>query len=73
MNKTVRNERRKLSATYVNGIAMALMALGGFTPVIAFMQTGNFSVNTVMMVGVCFLGSGALHSLGRRILGGLEE
>jgi hypothetical protein len=33
MNKTVRNERRKLTASLLNSIATALMAAGGFAPV----------------------------------------
>jgi len=33
MNKTVRNERRKLTASWLNAIATALMAAGVFAPV----------------------------------------
>jgi hypothetical protein len=32
MNKTVRNERRKLTASWFNTIATALMAAGVFAP-----------------------------------------
>jgi hypothetical protein len=33
MNKTVRNERRKLTASWLNAIATALVAAGVFAPV----------------------------------------
>jgi hypothetical protein len=33
MNKTVRNERRKLTASWLNAVATALMAAGVFAPV----------------------------------------
>ena len=38
MNKLVRNEERKLTATYFNGVAVAVMAAGTFAPVVAIMQ-----------------------------------
>lgn len=33
-SKLVANERRKLSATYANGVAVAVFAVGGFAPFI---------------------------------------
>jgi hypothetical protein len=32
----VDNERAKLSATYFNGLAIAVMAIGGFAPLVSF-------------------------------------
>jgi hypothetical protein len=32
----IENERAKLLATYFNGLAIAVMAIGGFAPLVAF-------------------------------------
>jgi hypothetical protein len=77
MNKTVRNERRKLTASWLNAIATALIAAGGFAPVAS--QIYGFGSNrvdqTLVLVSsaVCVAVSLVLHLVGRRHLGGLEE
>jgi hypothetical protein len=77
MNKTVRNERRKLTASWFNAIATALMAAGVFAPVAS--QIFGFGPNrvdqTLVLASsiVCAAASLILHSIGRRVLGGLEE
>jgi hypothetical protein len=77
MNKTVRNERRKLTASWLNAIATALMAAGVFAPVAS--QIYGFGPNrvdqTVVLVSsaICATASLILHSIGRQVLGGLEE
>jgi hypothetical protein len=45
MNKTVRNERRKLTSSWFNAIATALMAAGVFAPVAS--QIYGFGANRV--------------------------
>jgi hypothetical protein len=45
MNKTVRNERRKLTTSWLNTIATALMAAGVFAP--AASQIYGFGPNRV--------------------------
>jgi hypothetical protein len=77
MNKTVRNERRKLTASWLNAIATALMAAGVFAPVAS--QIYGFGPNrvdqTLVLISstVCAAASLILHSIGRQVLGGLEE
>jgi hypothetical protein len=77
MNKTVRNERRKLTASLLNSIATALMAAGGFAPVAS--QVYGFGSNRVdetlvfFSSAVCVAMSLVLHLIGRQHLGGLEE
>ena len=77
MNKTVRNERRKLSASWLNAIATALMAAGVFAPVAS--QIYGFGPNradqTLVLISsaVCVAVSLVLHLVGRQHLGGLEE
>jgi hypothetical protein len=77
MNKTVRNERRKLTASWFNAIATALMAAGVFAPVAS--QIYGFGSNradqTLVLISsaVCVVVSPGLHLVGRQLLGGLEE
>jgi hypothetical protein len=61
MNKTVRNERRKLTASWLNAIATALMAAGVFAPVAS--QIYGFGPKRVdqavvlVSSGICAAGS----------------
>jgi hypothetical protein len=77
MNKTVRNERRKLTASWLNTIATALMAAGVFAP--AASQIYGFGPSrvdqTLVLISstVCLAVSLILHFGGRQVLGGLEE
>ena len=77
MNKTVRNERRKLTASWLNTIATALMAAGVFAP--AASQIYGFGPSrvdqTLVLISsaVCLAVSLVLHFSGRQVLGGLEE
>ena len=77
MNKTVRNERLKLTASWFNAIATALLAAGLFAP--AASQIYGFGSNrvdqTLVLVSsaVCLAVSVRLHLMGRQLLGGLEE
>jgi cation transporter-like permease len=77
MNKTVRNERRKLTASWFNAIATAIMAAGVFAPVAS--QIYGFGSNrvdqTLVLISsiVCVVVSLGLHLVGRQFLGALEE
>jgi hypothetical protein len=77
MNKTVRNERRKLTASWLNAIATALVAAGVFAPVAS--QIYGFGSNradqTLVLISSagCLAVSLILHLVGRQVLGGLEE
>lgn len=83
-HKLIANERAKLTATYLNGIAIALFAVGGLAPLIAIgnsirdfdpgLSTGvahfqiNYSGASLLISLVCFGGSAVLHSAARRAL-----
>ena len=56
-NKLVRNEQRKLSATYFNGAALAVMGVGGFTPIVAVAQSAQPSLAAFAVVIGCMLAS----------------
>ncbi|AMJ60863.1 hypothetical protein [Bosea sp. PAMC 26642] len=70
----VRNERLKLAATYLNGIAIATLAVGGIGPFVAgFVANapGHFSLSSGLVV-VCTITSATLHLAAWRVLGGLR-
>ena len=68
----VHNERTKLSATYLNGVAIAVMAVGGLGPIVSVLNGGPASAIGIASVSViCLVGSITLHFLARRLLGSL--
>lgn len=70
----IHNEQVKLTATYSNGLAIALFAVGGLAPVFsAFYSSTPAPVHLGLIAassGVCFFGSIAIHFLARA---GLKE
>lgn len=64
----VRNERAKLTATYVNGVAIAVLAVGGLAPVFAVRPSGTPSLSVLASSILCFCVSAALHWAARRFL-----
>jgi hypothetical protein len=71
----VGNERLKLSASYLNGIAVALITAGVFGPIISytFGIIPNAKPLPVFIFSAgCFLFSAILHYAARRILGDLR-
>ena len=71
----VHNEQTKLTATYLNGVAIALFAVGGLAPIVAAlslsMPPAPLPVALVLSL-VCNGASVILHSLARRALNGLK-
>ena len=61
-DKLVANERIKFSATYANGLAVAILAVGGFAPFIstALSDHPHFAPVLFAMV-VRWIMSGAIH------------
>lgn len=72
-NKLVRNEQTKLTATFINGGAIALLGVGGLAPLAAIVQSDEVSPIVVMFVVGCLVAGAALHSLARQHLRWLEE
>jgi hypothetical protein len=73
----VHNERTKLTATWLNTLATALIAAGGFAPAAAYIYGlaalpigGGFIV--ALMLG-CFVFGMCLHFVGWSLLGSLRE
>ncbi len=65
------NEQVKLTATYLNGIAITIFAVGGLAPLVALVS-GTASPSAVPLIialtSVCVVLSGALHLIARRHL-----
>jgi hypothetical protein len=71
----VGNERTKLTATYLNGVAIAIFAIGGFALLISLASASDSTAPSVLVwiaVG-CVLASFALHLIARLFLGRLQE
>ncbi len=73
LNKSVRNERRKLTANFTNGVALAGIAVGVFTQVSGMLGTGNVTGSATIFLTSCLVLAGALHLVARASLAGLEE
>lgn len=72
-NKLVRNEQTKLTATFINGGAIALLGIGGLAPMAAIVQSDDVSPIVMLFVLGCLAVSAALHSIARQHLRSLEE
>lgn len=69
----VRNEQTKLTATFLNGIGVAVFAVGGLAPVFSSLYTENGPPTfTLIMSVICFCAAMCLHWTARIILRRLE-
>ncbi len=70
----VGNERTKLTANYLNGVAIAVFAVGGLGSLLAGLNSQDgVTLFTASVIGICFAASMALHWMARLILKGLRE
>lgn len=68
-DKLVANERIKFSATYANGLAVAIFAVGGFAPFISTALSDHPRFEPVLFaMVVCWIMSGAIHWFVRHTL-----
>jgi len=72
-SKLVNNERLKLLATFVNGMGIAIFAVGALAPLFSDLG-GPIGITQVTAVssGICFFGACCLHYLASTILRGLR-
>lgn len=69
----IRNEQTKLTATFLNGIAIAVFAVGGLAPVFSSLYGDRGpSAFLLLMSAVCFATALALHYGARLVLRSLE-
>ena len=71
-DKLVANERAKLTATWLNAISVAAIAVGGIGPLVGVF-TGTVRTGPALALTAAWFAFGVvLHSLARRRLGGLR-
>ncbi|GLK81111.1 amino acid transporter protein [Methylopila turkensis] len=74
--KLVQNEAAKLTATYLNSVAVGVFIVGGVAPSLTYtisLDAGRPDIATVAIAGVaCVVASAGLHSLARRSLRSLK-
>ena len=72
----VHNERTKLTATWFNTLATALVATGGIAPVAAWLYgIADLKIEklwAVSLASICVTLGAILHMIGRRFLGRLR-
>jgi hypothetical protein len=76
MNKAARNERAKLTATWLNGVSIAAVAVGGIGPTVAVIigTVAPLVIRDVLLAGIAWLLLAlSLHMAGRMILRRIEE
>ena len=74
LSKSARNERIKLTATFLNGIGVACVAVGGLAPLIALGNgTLKGGAGFYAIMGTCLVLAACLHLMGRYVLRGLSE
>lgn len=77
VNQTIRNERKRLLATWYNNFSIAVLVAGFLTPFWTIIygpsqpQAGDLT--RVAGFGVCVVLGALLRYLAHRTLGGLEE
>ncbi len=59
--KAIFNESKKLSATYVNGVAVAILAVGGIAPLFAARPLAPFDWRVPAVAVLCLGVSAGLH------------
>jgi hypothetical protein len=72
----IHNERRKLTATALNGVAIATMAAGLIAPLVAVsygVSSAPGGAYFLITGSIWFFAAIVLHWIARAILGGLKE
>lgn len=70
----LRDEQTKLTATYLNSLAVTVFAVGGLAPIVASLnEIGNRPYSFPLMISsFCIFASGAIHYTARMVLKGLS-
>jgi hypothetical protein len=70
---TVYNEQKKLTATWLNGLSVALYAVGGLGPLASSVYNAD-GPSSLVAIGtvICIMAATVLHLYSRRTLKGLK-
>lgn len=68
---SVQNEKTKLRATYLNGLAIAILAVGGFAPIASYLSSAAQAHYAVVLAlaASCVVISFVIHKVAQRGLG----
>lgn len=70
----VTNERIKLRAAYLNGLAIAVFAIGSLAPIVGAVAALTIPGSAIVLIGlVCFSLSYGLHLSAMKALGALQR
>lgn len=70
---SAREERIKLRAAYLNGLAVAVAAVGGIAPMVSLLARSDANpFATALLALVCLATSGVLHWTASQLLGRLD-
>jgi len=72
-SKATFNEERKLTATFINGTALAVLTIGGFSPIVLVLQEKTVVEGNVYFALGCLALSFALHLVARSVLKGMID
>ena len=70
--KLIRNERTKLTATWLNGLAVAAVAVGGIAPTVAIFAGSASPLTAFGLLVTWTILAGGLHLVARHLLKGLR-
>lgn len=77
LNKTARNERRKLTAAFFNAVASGTVLAAFVTPFVGFnlgiLQMKTDMLNVVGLIGFGVVVAFVVHLVARDVLKGLED
>jgi hypothetical protein len=73
LNKLVRNEQRKLTTAFINGVAIAILGVGVLAQAASMVQTTIVELRITAFVLICIPAALALHVGARAVLKGMEE
>ncbi|ABD87175.1 hypothetical protein [Rhodopseudomonas palustris] len=77
MSKLVRNERLKLTANWLNTLATAIFAVGGFGPLVSYgfglVPSSIDRLTVIAAAGTCLVVATTIHLAARGVLGSLSE
>ena len=71
--KTTFNEQAKLTASYINGLSIAVMTVGGFSPLVGMLQGRGVDSSLSYFALGCVVLSLVLHLVARSVLEGLRD
>ncbi|MGV3489854.1 MAG: hypothetical protein ACO1OG_00895 [Devosia sp.] len=71
--KTSFNEKAKLTASFLNGVALTVLTVGGLSPFVLQLQGRQVELNHALFALGCLALSGVIHLVARNVLDGMLD